>query len=717
MGRNKGTFDFSANLEGIIEGPIDAKQVVDTQADLINPVTWDDGTGTYWIYNGMMVAVGNDPALVLNGIYILLDKDNFTDLENWLNVGSPIQNQELVNRTIYCDPTGSDTTGDGTIGNPFRQPFRALEDIGTVIAVEITIQLNAGTYEWNQDTATACQARTVINGLIEFRGVWNTEVAGVTWATTTPNRMLYDCVIPGTATADQYVGFFKFDANTRPDPISYNSAGTTNIQIEAARPSRTGTRDIVSHASIIEVTGAFVLDLTYYNDVSSEINFVNVRLNQVDGENMQFEYHKTSMWFQSCYLDVPAGIIIGQFSMAWNQEFVRFDRCYLVHDGTDQRLMNIRRTAGFLNFNRTVFDGSNSIPTTIGVLFIDGKNISVTLLTCIIRGPGAGYSAIDGSNYHLNINDDFVVRDFEHVFRQYKGTKWVTPFTTTNPKAWTNLENVSYLANIYEQEFSVNIDIVKWVGKVSMFADHRDALIAPQDKVNIQILPDDEHFPEISLSLSEIALPVNTTSWITVGDYAINHAIEIQYSLKRGALIGEVGKVAIYVVNYVAYIYAVYSDAQGTPGVTFGVQLSGTEIQLGVIVDNSLTDTVDILFNALRTINDPDESPAYPYPALVVSALNAFANQVQIDTAQDSAGDSAAIVDFEILINGTPASLTTLTDNLDSRIIINFTETIITTDTITINYAPNPARWIFAPTGTPAFVLFAMNNLAVVNNT
>jgi hypothetical protein len=536
MGRSKGTFDLAANFEGLLKGPIDAKQVVDTQADLLLPATWDDGLGNFWVYNGMMVAVGNDPAVVLNGIYVLLDETDFTDLENWLNIGSPIQNQETVGRTVYCDPTGSDITGDGTIGNPFRQPLRALQDIGTIIAVTITVQLNAGTYEWNQDTATELQARTVINGLIEIRGTYQTEVAGVTWTATSPNRMLYDCVIPGTATADEYVGFFKLDSNNKPDPISFNTAGTTNIQIEAARPSRNGTRDIISHTSIIEVTGQFVLDLSYYNDISSEINFVDVRLNQVDGSTMNFEYHNTAMWFQSCYLDVPKGIVVGQFSMSWNQQFLRWDRCYLVHDGSDQRLIQLRRTAGFENFNRTVFDGRNSIPTTVGVFYIDGKNISVTFLTCIFRGPGAGYAAIDGSNYVININDDWVVRDFEHVFRQYKGDKVVSPFTTTNPKAATIFENVSYLTNVWEQEFYVNLDIQKWTGKVSLYGDgHLNTLIAPQDKVNIQIVPDADHWPEDSNGLIFTGVVPSATTDINVADAgAETLGVFIDYVLKRG---------------------------------------------------------------------------------------------------------------------------------------------------------------------------------------
>jgi len=106
-----------------------------------------------------------------------------------------------------------------------------------------------------------------------------------------------------------------------------------------------------------------------------------------------------------------------------------------------------------------------------------------------------------------------------------------------------------------------------------------------------------------------------------------------------------------------------------------------------------------------------------PYPAseLTVLSLTALANYVNIATQYDTFGDSAAIIDFEVKINGTPATLTTLQDGFDSNIRINFTETVVPGNTVTISYVPNPARWIISP--SPFRVLYAMNNLSVTNLT
>jgi hypothetical protein len=40
MSRYKGLFQVPANYEPLIRGPFDARELVETKADLINPATW-----------------------------------------------------------------------------------------------------------------------------------------------------------------------------------------------------------------------------------------------------------------------------------------------------------------------------------------------------------------------------------------------------------------------------------------------------------------------------------------------------------------------------------------------------------------------------------------------------------------------------------------------------------------------------------------------------
>lgn len=85
MGRNKGTFNYSANFEPRLESPLDARLVVDEINDLINPITWQDSDSLVWLYNGMPVSV-TDPST--RGIYVLIDKDNYTSFSAWEKIAA-----------------------------------------------------------------------------------------------------------------------------------------------------------------------------------------------------------------------------------------------------------------------------------------------------------------------------------------------------------------------------------------------------------------------------------------------------------------------------------------------------------------------------------------------------------------------------------------------------------------------------------------------------
>ncbi|MDD5648886.1 MAG: hypothetical protein PHF86_00470 [Candidatus Nanoarchaeia archaeon] len=83
MARDKGTFNFSANFEVLNKAPLDARQVVGSYADLINPSTWLDSNSLIWLFNGAIVSVANDVSTTRNGIYFLKDANNYTDYSNW----------------------------------------------------------------------------------------------------------------------------------------------------------------------------------------------------------------------------------------------------------------------------------------------------------------------------------------------------------------------------------------------------------------------------------------------------------------------------------------------------------------------------------------------------------------------------------------------------------------------------------------------------------
>ena len=100
MARNKGIAAFSANFEPQVAAPLDARYVVETQADLISTSTWQAHDGEVYVYNGMLVTVTNDANSSNNGLYYLNNAAQYTQLSSWTKVG-----ESGATPTTYFDNT------------------------------------------------------------------------------------------------------------------------------------------------------------------------------------------------------------------------------------------------------------------------------------------------------------------------------------------------------------------------------------------------------------------------------------------------------------------------------------------------------------------------------------------------------------------------------------------------------------------------------------
>ena len=87
MARERGTFNFSASLEIKKEGALDARQVVNTKAELILADTWLDEDNKVWLYSGLLVCVVDDTD-TNNGVYFLKNKDTYTEDTSWIKIAS-----------------------------------------------------------------------------------------------------------------------------------------------------------------------------------------------------------------------------------------------------------------------------------------------------------------------------------------------------------------------------------------------------------------------------------------------------------------------------------------------------------------------------------------------------------------------------------------------------------------------------------------------------
>ena len=119
MARNQGTFDFSANLEVLKQGPLDARTTVESKSEL---------TGLPFSYIGMVVSVTSDTTPENNGVYVLQDTDG-TSLANWTQLG-----------------TGSGTSGDGTYDSALSTTQEVPTSIGGIEAGTTVAQLEGQTF-------------------------------------------------------------------------------------------------------------------------------------------------------------------------------------------------------------------------------------------------------------------------------------------------------------------------------------------------------------------------------------------------------------------------------------------------------------------------------------------------------------------------------------------------------------------------------------------
>lgn len=80
--RNKGTFEFSGNLEVRIDGPLEAKSLATNYTDLVKEENWTDSDGVVWVYPGLNVTCKDRPGKIYQ-----LASDDYTNEDNWIPIG------------------------------------------------------------------------------------------------------------------------------------------------------------------------------------------------------------------------------------------------------------------------------------------------------------------------------------------------------------------------------------------------------------------------------------------------------------------------------------------------------------------------------------------------------------------------------------------------------------------------------------------------------
>lgn len=94
--RDRGTFNFSGNLEVKKDAPLEARSLVSSYADLVKPETWTDEQGGIWKYDCMLVSCKDRPGKV----YQLSPGADYTKESNWILIGDTSELNNKVQEFI-----------------------------------------------------------------------------------------------------------------------------------------------------------------------------------------------------------------------------------------------------------------------------------------------------------------------------------------------------------------------------------------------------------------------------------------------------------------------------------------------------------------------------------------------------------------------------------------------------------------------------------------
>lgn len=94
--RDRGTFNFSGNLEVKKDAPLEARSLVNSYADLVKPETWTDEQGGIWKYDCMLVSCKDRPGKV----YQLSPGADYTKGSSWILIGDTSELNNKVQEFI-----------------------------------------------------------------------------------------------------------------------------------------------------------------------------------------------------------------------------------------------------------------------------------------------------------------------------------------------------------------------------------------------------------------------------------------------------------------------------------------------------------------------------------------------------------------------------------------------------------------------------------------
>ncbi len=465
---------------------------------------------------------------------------------------------ETVSRTIYITTGGSDSSGDGSIGNPYASFLKAIQSIKPIIndSIIITIDVGSGTYTVDFNAIQEHYRNLVFlpnSGLI-VSGKYRNVVTGITMTSSGGTIPFVYKINGATFTPNEHNGRWLYASASSFYPIAYNTTTNVNTTVYA-----TGGIAIVENTVNFNVTGSGYIKLN--------TDYPSNNSNSLEFDNINFSYGGSISILSNNYIDIKWCKFTAT-SVAINKECVRVNLwgCYLYLSST-----GLNYGCRQFQLRRTVIVKSG----TLGGVGITAPSNEVTigLLT-------------DGGVYLYNFSTGLQIRD--SVVPARTGTAAFVFDNCTSAIAFSNNVNiyisnpcyvyntVTNLLNNYETLVgNYHVDILSYFGTPTNLLSAGALVngyvnISKNSTINLPGIYS-EYLGKTSATLAN-----NSSGSIQVGDITQNKSVFIKYTITRSTSVEQGTIIFDSVSDTNISIVSEFDDC----GVTFGKQISGNAMNL-----------------------------------------------------------------------------------------------------------------------------------------
>lgn len=395
--------------------------------------------------------------------------DNF----NQITTETPITTDQL----LYITTSGSDTTGDGTIANPYQTVIGALTPIANrkLTGVTLTLFFNeAGTYQFGDAERDLLGSLLYSQCKIQIEGIEQVVNQDNAVVEQTLNQMYYDVTNSGLTVVENELRGKYISDGTRNYPISYNSAGTNTYELEFMRGSRNGTYDVIEVGVILDMSTGSEDDFLQWDFIGlPSIEFKRVVID-LSGNTIDLSRLKAALIFDFGTTIKCSELLFGQFSDHTITN-VNFTGC-VIELSTLGVGINPRNSLGKYSFTRClILHLNNTLTKTIEL----GSNSAIELReTCIIGGGSSSVAIAPTRFAALLVSKAVILREFKSAISyDYAGGRVLS--NLDQGYAYFIMKGVNYTV---EQVYNnVQLDLFGVVTGIG-FIEHLNNVTTPIDR-------------------------------------------------------------------------------------------------------------------------------------------------------------------------------------------------------------------------------------------